>query len=56
MHNNLDSSPYVRHSKVVDPEDEGEVMAYAKWEVYPEGRPDLEKLRQPMKRSDKEVD
>lgn len=56
VHNDLDSSPCVRHLKVVDPEDEGEVMAYAKWEVYPEGRPDLEKRRQPMKRSDKEVD
>lgn len=56
VHNDLDNSPHVRHLKVVDPENEGEVMAYAKWEVYTHGRPDLKKLRQPMKQSDKEVD
>jgi hypothetical protein len=56
LHNDLDNKPYVRNLKVVDPEDEDEIMAYAKWEVYPKGRPDLDKLRQPMPKSDKQVD
>lgn len=56
VHSDLESSPYVHHLKVVDPEDEGEIMAYAKWEVYIHGRPNLEKLHQPMEQSDKEVD
>jgi hypothetical protein len=56
VHRDLDSSPHVHHLKVVDPENEGEVIAYAKWEIYPHGRPDLEKLREPMEKADEEVD
>jgi hypothetical protein len=56
LHKDLDNSPHVRHLKVVDTENEGEVVAYAKWEVYKHGRPDLEKLREPMKISDQKVD
>lgn len=56
VRNDLDNRPFVHHLKVVDPENEGEVMAYGKWEVYPDGRPDLEKLRAPMDPADKEVD
>ena len=54
--NDLDSRPFVHHLKVVNPENEGEVMAYGKWEIYPNGRPDLEKLRLPMDPANKEVD
>jgi hypothetical protein len=56
VRNDLDNRPFVHHLKVVDPENEGEVMAYGKWEVYPHGRSDLEKLSQPMDQADKEVD
>jgi hypothetical protein len=56
IHNDIDNNPHVHHLKVIDPDNESEVMAYAKWEVYEHGRPDLENLRQPMKQSDKEVD
>ena len=56
LHNDLDNNPHVHHLKVVDTENEGEVVAYAKWEVYKHGRPDLEKLREPMKKSDEKVD
>lgn len=56
VRNDLDTRPFVHHLKVVDPANEGEVMAYGKWEVYPEGRPDLEKLREPMDPADMEVD
>ena len=56
VHNDLDNNPHVHHLKVVDPEDGTIVMAYGKWEVYPNGRPDLEKLRKPMEQADKEVD
>lgn len=56
VHNDLENKPHVRHLKVVEPEDEGNIMAYAKWEIYKNGRPDLEQLRQPMKQSGKEVD
>ncbi|KAH8903016.1 hypothetical protein BR93DRAFT_940938 [Coniochaeta sp. PMI_546] len=56
VRNDLDNRPFVHHLKVVDPENETEVMAYGKWEVYPDGRPDLEKLRKPMDQADKEVD
>lgn len=56
VRNDLDNRPFVHHLKVVDPENERGVMAYGKWEVYPDGRPDLEKLRQPMDQADKEVD
>ena len=56
VHRDLDTKPHVHHLKVVDPSNETEVIAYAKWEVYPNGRPDLAKLRQPMDPADKEVD
>lgn len=46
IHDDLDSEPpHVRHLKVVDPDDADQVKAYAKWEIYKEGRPDLENLR-----------
>lgn len=56
LHKEIDNSSHVRHRKVVDTENEEEVLASAKWEVYEHGRPDLEKLRAPMQRSDREVD
>jgi hypothetical protein len=59
VHANLDDpDTFVRHLKVVDPADEGEVMAYAKWELYPNGRSkeSLEKLKEPMSEEDKNVD
>jgi hypothetical protein len=56
VHKDLDNSPHVHHLKVVDPENEEEIIAYAKWEVYEHGRPDLDNLRQPMEESDKQVD
>lgn len=52
----LDNKPHVHHLKVVDPDNEQEVLAYAKWEVYPEGRPDLDRLSQPMDPEDKTID
>lgn len=56
VHRDIDQSPHVHHLKVVDPDDEHEIMAYAKWEVYEKGRPDLKQLSQPMDESDKAVD
>lgn len=56
VHRDIDHSPHVHHLKVVDPDDEHEIMAYAKWEVYEKGRPDLKQLSQPMDESDKAVD
>lgn len=44
VHSDLANSPHVRHLKVVDSENEGEVIAYAKWEIYEHGRPDVERL------------
>lgn len=56
MHNELDNATHVCHVKVVDPANEGEVVAYAKWEMYPHGRPNLERLSRPMDQRAKEVD
>ncbi|KAI9710537.1 MAG: hypothetical protein M1820_002673 [Bogoriella megaspora] len=56
IHRDLKYKPHVYHLKVVDTENDKVVMAYAKWETYERGRPDLEKLRQPMEQSEKEVD
>ncbi|EXJ53646.1 uncharacterized protein A1O5_13097 [Cladophialophora psammophila CBS 110553] len=57
LHKDLDSSLHVHHLKVVDAQSQGgEIVAYAKWEVYADGRPDLAQLRQPMKQSEMEVD
>ncbi|KAI1131411.1 hypothetical protein F5Y10DRAFT_233608 [Nemania abortiva] len=52
----IENQPHVRLMKVVDPEKEDEILSFAKWEVYEHGRPDLDKLRQPMNAHDKEVD
>lgn len=59
VHANLDDlSSFVRHLKVIDPAEEGRVMAYAKWELYPNGRSkeSLGKLKEPMSDEDKTVD
>lgn len=56
MHNDLDSKPHVHHLKVVDTENDEEVMAYAKWEIYPHGCPDLDALSKPIDPADKAVD
>lgn len=56
LHKDIDHSPHVHHLKVVDTENEAEVLAYAKWEMYEHGRPDLKKLREPMKKEDMDVD
>jgi len=56
VHNDLDKNPHVHHLKVVDPDNETDIMAYAKWEVYKHGRPDLEQLREAMKMPIEEVD
>ncbi|KAK3896779.1 acyl-CoA N-acyltransferase [Staphylotrichum tortipilum] len=59
VHANLDDpDTFVRHLKVVDPADESEVMAYAKWELYLTGRSkeSLENLKKPMSEEDKTVD
>lgn len=56
VHKDIDVRPHVHHLKVIDTEDEHEIIAYAKWEVYENGRPDLAELRQPMKESARAVD
>lgn len=53
----LDTVAHVHHLKVVTtPKDKTEVLAYAKWEIYSRGRPDLEALREPTDQADKAVD
>ena len=56
VHRDLETKPYVHHLKVVDPNNNMEIVAYAKWEIYPNGRPDLAKSQQPMDPSDRQVD
>ncbi|CAJ2509731.1 Uu.00g056310.m01.CDS01 [Anthostomella pinea] len=57
LHHDLDTKPpYVRHLKVVDTESRGEVVAYAKWEVYEHGRPDADQLLAPRSEPVKQVD
>ncbi|KAK3634609.1 hypothetical protein LTR56_015189 [Elasticomyces elasticus] len=56
VHNDLDDKPWVHHLKVVDRSAPHEVMAYAKWEIYSKGRPDLDMLREPMDPNDALVD
>lgn len=56
IHKDIDGRLHVHHLKVVDTNDEHEIIAYAKWEVYENGRPELEELSQPMKESAKIVD
>ena len=41
---------------MVDPGNEGEVIAWAKYELYRNGRSGLANLRKPMEQYDKEVD
>ncbi|KAH3908931.1 hypothetical protein HBI56_124270 [Parastagonospora nodorum] len=53
IQNDLVKKPHVHHLKVVDAD---EIIAYAKWEIYPNGRPDLGKLKQPMDEESKTVD
>jgi hypothetical protein len=55
LHNDLAHKPHIHHLKVVETET-GEPIAYAKWEMYPHGRPDLEQLTQPMDEASKNVD
>lgn len=52
----LEQKPHVHHLKVVNPNDQDQVIAYAKWEVYASGRPDLDKLAQPIDPADLKVD
>jgi GNAT superfamily N-acetyltransferase len=47
---------HVRQLKVVDPNKEEVVTAYAKWEIYPNGRLGLEKLHQPLDQADGKID
>ena len=56
IENNLLNSKHVHFMKVVDTEQENEILAFAKYEVYEHGRPDLERLAQPASRSDFEID
>jgi hypothetical protein len=53
-----DPDSFVRHLKVVNLANEGEIMAYAKWELYPDGRSEenLEKLKEPVSNEDMKVD
>jgi hypothetical protein len=46
----------MRHLKVVNSENDGEVIAYGKWEIYRDRRPDLDKLRRPQNPGGKEDD
>ena len=52
----LASKPHVHHLKVVDVESNDEIIAYAKWEVYPRGRLDMEALHKPMDQASLNVD
>jgi hypothetical protein len=53
IQNDLIQKPHVYHLKVVVG---GDIVAYAKWEIYPAGRPDLEQLKQPMDEESKRLD
>ncbi|KAF2651746.1 hypothetical protein K491DRAFT_665038 [Lophiostoma macrostomum CBS 122681] len=67
LHDDLDKSEseseshnHVHHLKVInaasereEKEGEEEVLAYAKWEIYAHGRPDLEALREGRERREK---
>ncbi|KAK5685362.1 hypothetical protein LTS10_003440 [Elasticomyces elasticus] len=48
VYNDLDNKPWMHHLEVVDRSAPHEVMAYAKWEIYPKRRLDLDKLHEPM--------
>lgn len=56
LHKDIDNKRHVHNLKVVDSDDECQIIAYAKWEVYPCGRQDLEDLQQPMDESNRHVD
>ncbi|KAF1976280.1 hypothetical protein BU23DRAFT_551742 [Bimuria novae-zelandiae CBS 107.79] len=53
---NLDDRPFVHHLKVIDPANNDEILAYAKWEIYQDGRSDQDALKQPMKEASKSAD
>jgi hypothetical protein len=53
IQNDLINKSHVHHLKVVDA---GQIIAYAKWEIYPAGRPDLEQLKQLMDEQSRCVD
>ena len=55
IHYDLDHNPHVRHWKAVDSE-RREVIAYAKWEIYEHGRPDVKKVESPKDSAPKKVD
>ncbi|EUC37468.1 hypothetical protein COCCADRAFT_85475, partial [Bipolaris zeicola 26-R-13] len=54
--NDIANKSNVHHLKVIDREADGEIIAYAKWEIYEYGRPDLEALKQPIDEALKQVD
>lgn len=56
IHKEIDDSPHVHHLKVIHPEGERKIIAYAKWEAYKNWRLDLEELSQTFKDSAKTVD
>lgn len=56
VHKDLDSGSHVYHLKVLNSEDEDKVIAYAKHEICPSGRADLEELSKPVDAADKTVD
>jgi GNAT superfamily N-acetyltransferase len=55
LRNDLDHRPHVHPLKVVD-SDTDEIVAYAKYEIYPQGRQDVEELKKPMDEAMKNVD
>lgn len=56
VHSGLDHKDYLHYLNVIDLENDGEIIVYAKWEMYLHGQLDLEKLRKLMNQSDREVD
>jgi hypothetical protein len=55
LHHDLDHSSHIHHLEVVDTLT-GEIIAYAKYELYPQGRPDIEYLKQSLNTNHKSVD
>lgn len=55
IQNDLDWKPSVHHLKVVDG-DGRDIVADAKWGMYPSGRSDLDQLSQPLDEESKTVD
>ncbi|EUC47629.1 hypothetical protein COCMIDRAFT_3424 [Bipolaris oryzae ATCC 44560] len=56
IRDDLANKKNVYHLKVIDKATDDEIVAYAKWEIYEHGRPDLEGLKQPMDEVSKQVD